>query len=357
MGILKSILGGFDLYNSYTQGKNASDAAKRALDQQGGVIGSQTELARRAADLADRQFASFEDASAQELALMKDAYRREVERDKLSQELIKRNLQISDEDYADQLDTRDRYRSRTEEMMGAIEDAFGALPDSTGRGESEINAEANRRKAAYQTGVDRAIDRVASTGRAKRIMDGMGESSLDIAENARMMSAAAEAYAQADGRAYDEAVKFISGLNAEDRTNDAHTATLRSNDLSELLGLDKALLGMEFGDPQPGSRQLQGFNPSVSAATGYRPAADTGSSFLNNAKSGLGSAASGFGDIGRIYGTVATGYGKQFGERREGAGHALDNSSFGQSLNKMFNDTFSSNSAYEDNNPYNNSGW
>ena len=142
-----------------------------------------------------------------------------------------------------QLANQDAIRNRIDEMQRALEQGARTLP-ATPRlaplDEADIDAEVDRRTAQYREDVDRAASMVASRGEADLIRRGMDESTQATARRGDITERVAKEYQDARDRAYDDALKYITGQQAALSGNVTDIADARQRDLSEIASVSGA---------------------------------------------------------------------------------------------------------------------
>ena len=190
--------------------------------------------------------------------LLEDRARAEIERD-----FIVGQYQDAQSQYMNERQQDLAVRDAVLAQIGGLQDALSAKQQDLGPApvmaqltEADIAAEIERRQSAYQSDVDRAADKVASVNEADLIRGGMDVSTTGTARRGDIASRLAQEYQNARDRAYDDALKYISGK----------TQTLDSN-VSDIMKLREALLAEQAGVSGAGIDQMSRL-PGVASATG-----------------------------------------------------------------------------------------
>lgn len=108
----------------------------------------------------------------------------------------------------------DRVSNQINDMQRAIrmtELELGAVPELPRLTQADLDAEIARRQDQYMSDVDRAADRVASTNEANLIRAGIDSATPGNAARADITRQIADQYQSARSRAYDDALKYITG--------------------------------------------------------------------------------------------------------------------------------------------------
>ena len=162
-------------------------------------------------------------------------------------------------------------------IMSAIDDLRGGLrqtqrglqdiPDVEVITEADFQNELNRRTQQNLSDVDRAAERVASVNEADLINRGMEVSDQATARRGDVASRLAAEYDAARGRAYDDAVQYISGRQG-----------MRSSDINQILKNRGAILGEEASIGGAGIADMMRLPtaPSANAALDFYRAVPTG---------------------------------------------------------------------------------
>lgn len=163
------------------------------------------------------------------------------------------------------LERRDDMRIRDRVMGGArdlqdrlerVAAGLGDIPDIPVLTRDMIDAETARRQSEYQQDVDRAATAMASVGEADLVRSGMDLSSAGTARRGDITGRIADAYRGARNAAYDDAMKYITGVTGEMASNVNNIMDRRQQILAEEAGIGATELGY-----------LQNL-PSVRSATG-----------------------------------------------------------------------------------------
>lgn len=121
---------------------------------------------------------------------------------------------IAREDQNRDLAVRDRVVDQIDRLQGTVQaayDSMGSAPTVERLTKADIDNEIARRTAQYTSDVDRAADRVASVSEADLIRGGMDRSTTGTAVRGEVAGRLADEYQNARMRAYDDALKFITG--------------------------------------------------------------------------------------------------------------------------------------------------
>lgn len=122
--------------------------------------------------------------------------------------------QRAKEEQAIDLALRDRIMGRTDSLRQTLQAAqaeLGDVPEIERLTAGDIDAEIRRRQEAYMSDVDRAADRVASVNEADLMRAGLDRSTTGTARRGEVASRLAQEYQNARQRAYDDALRYISG--------------------------------------------------------------------------------------------------------------------------------------------------
>lgn len=121
---------------------------------------------------------------------------------------------IAREDQNRDLAVRDRVVDQIDRLQGTVQaayDSMGSAPTVERLTKADIDNEIARRTAQYTADVDRAADRVASVSESDLIRGGMDRSTTGTAVRGEVAGRLADEYQSARMRAYDDALKFITG--------------------------------------------------------------------------------------------------------------------------------------------------
>lgn len=183
----------------------------------------------------------------------------------------------------EQLATRDEIFNSIYGYQAALDQTaagLGMIPEIERVTGADIASEIDRRSAQYQSDVDRAADRVASVNEAALIRSGLDESTPGTARRGDIAARIANEYQSARSRAYDDALKYITGESALMASNVNDIMKRRSGILSETANVAGAGIDQMMKVPQAASavdayRLAQMvpsgiYNRSVSSANNYR---------------------------------------------------------------------------------------
>ncbi len=120
--------------------------------------------------------------------------------------------------------------------LAGYQDKLQGMPDVAVIDPADLDAETARRAAEYRQDVDRAAETVASVNEANLISAGLDESSVADARRGDVAARLAGEYQAARNRAYDDALKYISG----------RTAAMNQG-VSDVMGMRKGMLTEESG--------------------------------------------------------------------------------------------------------------
>lgn len=142
---------------------------------------------------------------------------------------------------------RDRMTDQIDRLQGTVQaayDSMGSAPTVERLTQADIDNEIARRTAQYTSDVDRAADRVASINEAGLMRSGMDRSTTGTAARGEIASRLADEYQSARDKAYDDALKFITGKSTALTANVNDIIANRSSILNEIgnvagLGLDQ----------------------------------------------------------------------------------------------------------------------
>lgn len=147
---------------------------------------------------------------------------------------------IAREDQNRDLAVRDRITGQIDRLQGTVQaayDSMGDAPTVERLTKADIDNEIARRTAQYTSDVDRAADRVASINEADLIRGGMDRSTTGTAARGEIAGRLADEYQTARDRAYDDALKFITGQSSAMTSNVNDIMANRGAILSEVGGV------------------------------------------------------------------------------------------------------------------------
>lgn len=190
-----------------------------------------------------------------------------------------RNRRLMQDRYEFSLDQRDDLLGRIDELDLALNDAIQGMGDfgDMGFDSKAVEEEAERRLAAQEEDIMRAIERVGSQGQAARIRNGTDMSTYALQQQGELAGRAAQAMGDARTKSYEDALRYIQGLNAEDRATRGFETQQRAAELQEIYDSFRIPYEMEAGLGMPAfpitqTGQIQSNTPRTSA-----------SGFFNNA--------------------------------------------------------------------------
>jgi hypothetical protein len=166
---------------------------------------------------------------------------------------------IAREDQNRDLAVRDRVTGQIDRLQGTVQaayDSMGSAPTVERLTRGDIDNEIARRTAQYTSDVDRAADRVASVNEADLIRGGMDRSTTGTASRGEIAGRLADEYQTARARAYDDALKFITGQSQSLTANVNDIMANRGAILSEVGGV--AGLGLDALNNLPGVTSRMG---------------------------------------------------------------------------------------------------
>ena len=184
---------------------------------------------------------------------------KEVERDFQVQQ-FNQARQIAQQERNEMLMQRKMISDRIRGMQSGLENVYAGLqdvPDVTPVTQAQIDAEVNRRADQYIGDVDRAADRVASIAEGGLINRGMDNSTLANQTRGDIASRLADEYQNARYRAYDDAMKYISGQQ-----------NIQNVDLNTILASRQQQLG-QYGDTMGAGLSQMANLPNAPSAMGY----------------------------------------------------------------------------------------
>jgi hypothetical protein len=152
---------------------------------------------------------------------------------------------------------RDRMTGQIDEMQRALDRTMrelGPMAEAPDWDEAELTGEIDRRTELYQDDVRQAAEIAASQNEANLIRAGIDSATPGTARRSDVARRIADEMQSARGRAYDDAMGFITGKFNNRMT--AHQADLnrRQTALSEIMGVEGA--GMDMLGNLPGYRSL-----------------------------------------------------------------------------------------------------
>lgn len=254
------------------------------------------------AQLKEAQSIASGERDEQNRLLMMDRAKAEVERDFYIQQMQQAQGQFAQE-RAQDLAIRDATLQQIGGLQAALRSAqsqLGPAPEMAQLTEDEIAAEIERRSALYQSDVDRAADKVASVNEANLIRGGMDESTTGAARRGDVAARLAQEYQNARGKAYDDALKYITGKTQTLDANVSDIMKLRAALLSETSGVEGSTLNYMANLPKVASATggyslLSGmptsiYSRNISSANDYRTPVNIGTGIYDNISiaSGLG---------------------------------------------------------------------
>ena len=156
----------------------------------------------------------------------------------------------------EQLATRDEIFQNIYGYQAALNQTaagLGMIPEIERVTGADIASEIDRRSAQYQSDVDRAADRVASVNEAALIRSGLDESTPGTARRGDIAARIANEYQSARNRAYDDALKYITGETGLLASNVNDIMKRRSGILSETANVAGAGIDQMMKVPQAAS--------------------------------------------------------------------------------------------------------
>ena len=137
-----------------------------------------------------------------------------------------------------------------QDTLGATESGLQYVPDVPVITEAQIAAEIQRRSAENIASVDRAADRVASINEADLMRGGIDRSTTGTDRRGDVAARLAQEYQNATSRAYDEAMKYISGQQSMYATDIGNILKSRQAQLEEASGIAGAGIDSMIRLPQ-----------------------------------------------------------------------------------------------------------
>ena len=156
----------------------------------------------------------------------------------------------------EQLATRDEIFQNIYGYQAALNQTaagLGMIPEIERVTGADIASEIDRRSAQYQSDVDRAADRVASVNEAALIRSGLDESTPGTARRGDIAARIANEYQSARNRAYDDALKYITGETGLLASNVNDIMKRRSGILAETANVAGAGIDQMMKVPQAAS--------------------------------------------------------------------------------------------------------
>jgi hypothetical protein len=190
---------------------------------------------------------------------------------------------------------RDNIMRQIEGMTGAVQaayDSFGAAPRSVELTQADIDTEIARRQDQYQSDVDRATSAIGSQNEAALIGGGMDRSSMGTQMRGDVASRMADEYQSARDRAYDDAMKFITGKVSALNSNVGDIMSQRGRVLQEIMGAYGAGISPMSNLPSVSSA-MGGYNTAnlvgdgvydraIVSANNYQPPINIGSGIYDS---------------------------------------------------------------------------
>ena len=190
----------------------------------------------------------------------------------------------------EQLATRDEIFQNIYGYQAALNQTaagLGMIPEIERVTGADIASEIDRRSAQYQSDVDRAADRVASVNEAALIRSGLDESTPGTARRGDIAARIANEYQSARNRAYDDALKYITGETGLLASNVNDIMKRRSGILAETANVAGAGIDQMMKVPQAASAVDATryaslvpsgiYNRSISSANNFRAPVNIGS--------------------------------------------------------------------------------
>lgn len=252
----------------------------------------------------ERQFALDQLQRAQEIASAERAedlklfYTNQAKAE-IQREFMMGNFQeaqaIAREDQNRDLAVRDRVTGQIDRLQGTVQaayDSMGSAPTVERLTKADIDNEIARRTAQYTSDVDRAADRVASINEADLIRGGMDRSTTGTAARGEIAGRLADEYQTARARAYDDALKFITGQSQSLTQNVNDIMSNRGAILTEAGGV--AGTGLDALSNLPGVTSRMGaldaarlvgdgvYDRAILSENNYRSPVDIGSSIYDS---------------------------------------------------------------------------
>jgi len=156
----------------------------------------------------------------------------------------------------EQLQDRNAIMQSISGMQNAVQNTaagLGYIPEIKQLTSADISSEIDRRTNQYQGDVDRAADRVASVGEAGLIRGGMDRSTQGTARRGDIAERIANEYQDARSRAYDDALRYITGEQSALTSNVDSIMKRRSGILGETANVAGAGIDQMMKVPQAAS--------------------------------------------------------------------------------------------------------
>jgi hypothetical protein len=227
-----------------------------------------------------------------------------------------RDQQLAEGEWAKQQALREReydiarygdVYGRVDTMQRALEDAYsalGAAPELQQLTMGDFDKEYQGRASEYASDIDRAAQMVASQGEAGRMTRGMDASTLANDEKVELTRQLSDKYTESRRKAYDDAVKYISGKSQAMGTNYDNIFKNRGLRLDEIAGVQGAGLDTLRALRAPSSavdaaRYTTGagtgiLDRDITSANNYRAPITLDSVLNNYTQAGLGSNLGGY---------------------------------------------------------------
>ena len=151
-----------------------------------------------------------------------------------------------DRERAEDMKIRDRVMGGARDLQERLERVaagFGDVPEIPVLTREMIDAETARRQSEYQQDVDRAATAMASVGEADLIRRGLDLSTTGTERRGDITNRIADTYRTARNRAYDDAMKYITGMTSSMASNVGNIMDRRKRILAEEAGIGSAELG------------------------------------------------------------------------------------------------------------------
>ncbi|GAA4652550.1 hypothetical protein GCM10023116_48340 [Kistimonas scapharcae] len=166
------------------------------------------------------------------------------------------------------LDERSRIQGLTDDLateLDALRTRLGALPTANRYTEADVESEAQDRWATYQANVDRAADRIGSINEAAMISGGIDASTTGATRRAEVASRMADEYNNAYVRAYDDAAKYIGGLQQIENTGVQQAIQERMASVDEIIKANGTVLNYNMNLPNAPSAMSPTINTTSAA--------------------------------------------------------------------------------------------
>ena len=225
---------------------------------------------------------------------LQDRATAQIERDFL----VKMALDAQDQarlERAEGMAVRDQILNQILGLQNAVTQTasqLGYVPQTTPLTQADVDAEIARRVDQNIAAVDRAAEKVASVGEAGLIRQGMDVSTKGQDVRGQIAERLAGEYSKATDKAYDDALRYISGREQAFGTNVNNIFNQRKNMLAETAGIagtglsqlanlpsaPSALSGYNYARMIPSSI----INRSIGSANDFRAPVSIGSAIYNN---------------------------------------------------------------------------